>query len=95
MRVKHSETDDSKDIDEVLLVLNIVHTVPDTEEVTQGVFYTSWKKAGTFDSSRGSVMGWLTTITRRLAIDRTRSKQYKAQGREPSVDTGIHGKGWE
>ena len=60
------------------LAYSIVRNARDAEEVTQEVFVRVWQKADTFDRSRGSGLAWLTTITRRLAIDRTRSKHYKS-----------------
>jgi RNA polymerase sigma-70 factor (ECF subfamily) len=48
------------------------------EEVTQDTFMRLWRKAETYDSSRGSFGTWLLTITRRLAID-----LYRKQRRDP------------
>jgi len=68
------------------LVLNIVKNKLDAEELTEEVFFRIWDNAGSYNLNRGSVMAWLTTITRRIAIDRIRSKQYKSSGREVSID---------
>jgi len=73
------------------LVFGIVRNERDAEEVTQEVFVRVWQKAGTFDRSRGSGLAWLTTITRRLAIDRIRSKHYKSGSREVSLDAPAEG----
>lgn len=64
------------------LALSIVKNVTDAEEVTQDVFFRIWEKAESFDDSRGSSKAWLATITRRMAIDKTRSKQYRSLARE-------------
>ncbi|MGD0556045.1 MAG: sigma-70 family RNA polymerase sigma factor [Streptosporangiaceae bacterium] len=43
---------------------------PDTaEDVAQRAFEQAWRHAQVYDSRRGSVRAWLTTITRNLAID--------------------------
>lgn len=42
------------------------------EDVAQQAFERAWRHAHTFDPRRGSVSGWLTTITRNLAIDTVR-----------------------
>ncbi len=77
------------------LALSIVGNVSDAEEVTQEVFFRVWQKADTYDVARGSALAWITTMTRRLAIDRTRSKHYKSRGREISLDVSgdrhVHG----
>jgi RNA polymerase sigma factor (sigma-70 family) len=45
------------------------------EDVSQQAFERAWRHAGTFDPRRGSVIGWLTTITRNLAIDTARTRR--------------------
>jgi RNA polymerase sigma-70 factor (ECF subfamily) len=57
------------------LALRIVHEVADAEEVVIEVFAQAWREAARFDSSRGSALGWLTTITRTRALDVVRSRQ--------------------
>jgi RNA polymerase sigma-70 factor (ECF subfamily) len=44
------------------------------EEVTQDTFMRLWKKAYTYDPTKGQFVAWLLTVTRRLAIDRLRSR---------------------
>lgn len=68
------------------LALSVVGNAADAEEVTQEVFIRVWNKASSFDTARGSALPWLVTMTRRLAIDRTRSKGFKARGREVDID---------
>jgi len=68
------------------LAYSIVHTHEYAEEVTQEVFVRVWNKIDYFDSARGSVPAWMSTMTRRLAIDRIRSRSFKARGRESSLD---------
>jgi RNA polymerase sigma factor (sigma-70 family) len=45
------------------------------EDVAQEAFVRAWRHASTFDSRRGSVVGWLLTITRNLAIDAVRVRR--------------------
>jgi len=42
------------------------------EDIAQEAFIRAWKHAGAYDPRRGSVIGWLLTITRNLAIDAVR-----------------------
>ena len=69
------------------LSLSIVRDTSDAEEVTQDVFLRIWNNAEHFDLELGSVAGWLSVITRRLAIDRTRSRMYRASTREVKPDS--------
>ena len=45
------------------------------EDVSQEAFLRAWKAAGTYDIRRGSVLTWLLTITRNLAIDAVRARR--------------------
>ena len=43
------------------------------EEVVLDVYQYAWRRAALYDPKRGSVLGWLLTITRARAIDRARA----------------------
>jgi RNA polymerase sigma factor (sigma-70 family) len=45
------------------------------EDAAQMAFERAWRHANTYDLRRGSVTGWLTTITRNLAIDMARTRR--------------------
>ena len=45
------------------------------EEVAQEALTEIWLKADRFDPTRGTVTGWVATLTRRRAVDRVRSEQ--------------------
>lgn len=46
--------------------------VGDAEDLLQDVFLAVWRKAASYDRSRGDVGGWLYTICRHRTIDRFR-----------------------
>ncbi len=55
----------------------IVRLVPDrdqAEEVLLDVYMQIWRKASSFDPSRGEVVTWLLTIARSRALDRRRAR---------------------
>ena len=68
------------------LVLRIVRRPEDAEEVTVDLFVRLWQRARDYHETRGTVAAWIVVLARRLAIDRTRSKGYKAYRRELSID---------
>jgi RNA polymerase sigma factor (sigma-70 family) len=45
------------------------------EDIAQQAFERAWRRASSFDATRGSVSTWLTTIAHNLAIDAIRAKK--------------------
>jgi len=59
------------------LIVRITMNRETAEEVTLDVFYDVWRKASTYDSANGSVIGWIMNQARSRAIDRLRFDQRK------------------
>ncbi len=59
------------------------------EDIAQEAFVRAWKHASAYDARRGSVVGWLLTITRNLAIDAVRVRVPLAF--DPSDLLGLDG----
>jgi RNA polymerase sigma-70 factor (ECF subfamily) len=55
------------------LLLRILNSRVEAEDVLQEVFLQVWQRASTFDEARGRPFTWLVTLTRSRAIDRLRS----------------------
>lgn len=71
------------------LVYHIVGNDADAEEITQEAFFKVWQNAGSFNAEKGNPLVWIVTISRRLAIDRLRSKGHKFQQRSSVLDQSL------
>jgi len=47
----------------------------DAEEIVCDVYTFAWQRANAYDRSRGSVMAWLSVMTRNRAVDRLRQRR--------------------
>jgi len=59
------------------LAVRITNDRQTAEEVTVDVFHDVWRRAATYDTAGGSVIGWIMNQTRSRAIDRVRFEQRK------------------
>ncbi|MGH9015993.1 MAG: RNA polymerase sigma factor [Acidimicrobiia bacterium] len=57
------------------LALTIVGDARAAEDVAQEAFVRAWRHAGAYDARRGTVVTWLLTIARNLAIDAVRVRR--------------------
>lgn len=53
--------------------LRILPVRQEAEEALQEAYISVWRRAGSFDASKGSAMTWLITLTRNRAVDRLRA----------------------
>jgi len=64
------------------VIARVVHIDADVDDLLQEVFLEIWKRAQTYDISKGKVLGWMITVARRRAIDRVRRRQAYARAEE-------------
>lgn len=62
------------------LALRIVRERGDAEDVLQEAFSQVWRQADRFEAGRGTVVGWLVTMTRSRALDRLRLRRVQPEG---------------
>ncbi len=58
-------------------------------DVLQEAFVLTWKNIDKYDPSKGKLFTWLYNVTRNCAINTTRSKTYKSQQKNDSIDNYV------
>jgi RNA polymerase sigma-70 factor (ECF subfamily) len=70
------------------VIMRILGSTSEAEDVLQETFVRVWSRGDTYDSLLGSPAAWLTRIARNRAIDRLRAR--RARGRSDGTPT-VHG----
>ena len=70
------------------LLLRILRSRAEAEDVLQEVFLQVWQQARSFDESRGRAFTWLVTLARSRAIDRLRSVDSRERAALRSAEDG-------
>lgn len=68
------------------LLLRILRSRAEAEDVLQEVFLQVWQRAHSFDAGRGRAFTWLVTLARSRAIDRLRSVGSRERAARASVE---------
>jgi RNA polymerase sigma-70 factor, ECF subfamily len=71
------------------LIFRIVKDPSTAEEVLLDVYHDVWRKAASFDSTRGTVVSWLMNQARSRAIDRLRGERSKKRTVPTKADVGA------
>ncbi len=59
------------------------------EDLLQQTFTKIWQNAKNYDSTKGTLFTWMLTIARRLAIDTIRSRDFRDQALNRSIEDFV------
>jgi RNA polymerase sigma-70 factor (ECF subfamily) len=68
------------------VIFRIVQDEETGADVLQETFVKIWNNFTLYDKTKGKLFTWMVNIARNLAIDTTRSKSYKNQGKNLELD---------
>lgn len=72
------------------VALRIVRQRALAEDVLHDAFLNIWRRAGSFDATRGSGKGWLYVVVRHQALNVARARAHEVSADEDTVETLLH-----
>ena len=72
------------------VALRIVRQRALAEDVLHDAFLNIWRRAGSFDATRGSGKGWIYVVVRHQALDVARARAHELSADEDTVETLLH-----
>ncbi len=72
------------------VISKLITDEEDAQDLLQEVFVKIWNNFSQYNDTKGRLYTWMLNIARNAAIDRTRSKDYKKDGKNQSLDNSVH-----
>jgi RNA polymerase sigma-70 factor (ECF subfamily) len=71
------------------VINRIIGDEEQASDILQESFVKIWKNSEGYDASKGRLFTWMLNIARNSAIDATRSKQHKAEGKNRNLEDSV------
>lgn len=71
------------------VVNRVLNDIEDSKDMTQEVLWQLWKKAATFEQTKGKPRTWIVTMARNRAIDRIRANGRRARLRDAATEAAL------
>jgi len=71
------------------IIIQVIADKQIAQDVLQDAFVTAWKNIDKYDPSKGRLFTWLYNVTRNCAINTTRSRAYKSEQKNDSLDNYV------
>lgn len=59
------------------------------EDLLQETFIRIWNSFSSYDTSRGKLFTWMVNIARNIAIDKTRSKDFRNSSKTENIENNV------
>ncbi len=71
------------------VIFKVITNEDDAQDLVQDVFVKVWNNITQYDNSKGRLFTWMLNIARNAAIDKTRSKEFKKDAKNQSLDNSV------
>jgi len=71
------------------VIYNVIPNEDDAQDLMQEVFVKVWNNIAQYDNSKGRLFTWMLNIARNASIDKTRSKEFKKDSKNQSLDNSV------
>src|SRR3546814_14029758 len=72
------------------IIMNIVGEEKLAEDLLKEAFVKIWRSIQGFDRNKGTLFTWMPNISRNLAIDKLRSKNFRNEHQNQPLETNVH-----
>ncbi|QEC53796.1 RNA polymerase sigma-70 factor (ECF subfamily) [Anseongella ginsenosidimutans] len=72
------------------IILNIVREEEIAEDLLQEALMKIWGSIQTYDRNKGTLFTWMLNISRNLAIDKVRSKNFRNDHQNRPLESAVH-----
>ncbi|MFT6850303.1 MAG: RNA polymerase sigma factor (sigma-70 family) [Sphingobacteriales bacterium] len=71
------------------VVFKIVNSQEIAEDVLQEAFVKIWNSFESYSAEKGRLFTWMVNVTRNLAIDKVRSKDFRNQSKNQNIESNV------
>ena len=72
------------------VILQFITDAEIANDILQDIFVAVWKNIEKYDTQKGRLFTWLHTLTRNTTINTLRSKGYKSQQKNDTLDNHVY-----
>ncbi|SDM30781.1 RNA polymerase sigma-70 factor, ECF subfamily [Daejeonella rubra] len=71
------------------VIFRIVQHEEIAEDLLQDTFIRIWNSFSSYDASKGRLFTWMVNVARNIAIDKTRSKEFRNSSKTEDIENNV------